>query len=66
MPDIDKMTVKELRAYAKKNDINLEGRDKKADIIATIKGGDVELPEGQKHIDAAEADRKANLKALED
>lgn len=65
MSDFNDMTIKELRAYAKKNKINLEGRDKKADIIATIQGGSVEKPEGQDHIDAIEVDRIANLKALE-
>lgn len=62
--NFDKMTVKELREYAKDNDINLEGRDKKADIIATIVGGDIDLPEGAKHEMAANADRDACLKAM--
>lgn len=36
--DWNKMTVKELRAYAEKNGIDLGGADTKAEIIAAIEG----------------------------
>lgn len=38
--DIDEMTVAELRAYAKANNIDLDGARAKADILAAIKAGE--------------------------
>lgn len=72
MADLKKMTVKELRNYAEKNKINLQGRDKKADIYATIKAAEsakspsvLHLEEecGQAHIDAVKHDHDACVKA---
>lgn len=36
--DWNKMTVKELKAYAEENNIDLDGADTKAEIIARIEG----------------------------
>lgn len=63
------MTVKELREYAAQQDINLQGRDKKADIVATIKAAEKAaapkvILEGQMHMDAAAKDRAACEKAM--
>ena len=44
---IEGMDVEELRAYAALNGINLSGRKKKADIIATIKAGQEKAAEAR-------------------
>ena len=37
---VDKMTVPELKAYAKKHGIDISGVERKADILATIKAAE--------------------------
>ncbi len=43
--ELKKMTVVALKAYAEKNDINLEEATKKADIIAAIEEAEAESGE---------------------
>lgn len=65
---LDKLTVKELRKLAADNDINLQGRDKKQDIIDTIVEAGFEsepsAESGVEHEKAIEKDRAATLKAM--
>lgn len=38
--EIDDMTLAELKEYAKRNDIDLDGATKKEDVLAKVKGED--------------------------
>ena len=66
---LDKFTIKQLRKIADDKNINLQGRDKKQDIIDTIldagfKPKDHNSECGYEHEKAIALDRAATLKAM--